>query len=284
MAVAISASVGAGGANRPADVRAIQQALNDLPPGSGGPVPPLKVDGICGPLTRAAILKFQQAHMGLAKDARVDRGGSTLSEINASLDPSLRAADPKSLAMESVPVSAFWTRLALAALNGPLVGNTRAALDTHFHTASGPKPEAHYLQFIRLNYTRVLHILEIAGQVFRSRSDAQATADQGVDPADGEPFPAYTFFAGSINFTRNFKPFKSGDGFGPMCRAAMVLHEPVHFIDRRADVNNDFYEHGSQYDSLTPEQAIHNPSSYVCFAEQITFGSDVRFGAGKPAQ
>jgi len=45
---------------------------------------------------------------------------------------------------------------------------------------------------------------------------------------------------------------------------------------------NDFYEHGKQYDTLTPEQAIHNPSSYVSFAEHIFYRKDERFGAGRP--
>ena len=64
----------------------------------------------------------------------------------------------------------------------------------------------------------------------------------------------------------------------------MVLHEPVHFVDQLANIPNDIFEHSPQYPNITPEVAIHNPSSYVCFAQQIFFGSDTRFGAGKPSQ
>ncbi len=282
MAVTITASVGLNGNNRPADVMAIQKALNDIPASAGGANPKLVPDGQSGSKTRAAILHFQQVHLGLTKDSKVDPGGATLREMNGILDPNVLAADPKALAMTDMVISNIWANFALAALGGQLVGNTAAALETHFHLSKGKLPKAVYLQIIRTNYTRVISIFGKAAQVFRSRTDAQAVSDRGVDD-DGTPFPAYTFFQGSVNFTTSFKPFDGTDGFGPMCRAAMVLHEPVHFVDQLANRANDFYEHGLPYPNITPEQAVHNPSSYVCFAEQVTFGSDVRFGAGKPA-
>jgi len=282
MAVTINASVGLNGANIPADVLNIQNALNTIAQGSGGANPKLVPDGQCGAKTRGAILHFQQAHPGLAHDSRVDPGGSTLHEMNVLLDPSVAAADPKALALSDMTVSTIWANLALAAMNGALVGNTAAALETHFHLSKGHLPQSVYLAIIRQNYTRVLNVFSRASQVFRGRTDAQATADQGVDK-DGVPFPAYTFFQGSCNFTTSFKPFNGTDGFGPMCRSAMVLHEPVHFVDQLANNANDIYEHSAAYANISPETAVHNPSSYVCFAEQIAFGSDVRFGAGKPA-
>ena len=281
MTVTISASIGAGGINRAADVRAIQQALNDLPQGAGGPDPKLVVDGIAGPKTNAAILNFQRANIGVTQDSRIDPGGSTLRMLNARLDASVMGSDPKALALQTTVVSNSWASFALTALSGPLVGNSRTALDTHFHLDTGAQPEAVYLQTIRLNYTRVTSVFQRAAQIYRSRTDAEAASDRGVD-GSGVPFPAYTFFNASVNFTRTFRPFNGSVGFGPMCLAAMVLHEPVHYVDARATAANDFYEHGPQYATLTAEQAIHNPSSYVCFAEQIVFGSDVRFGAGNP--
>jgi peptidoglycan hydrolase-like protein with peptidoglycan-binding domain len=256
--------------------------LNDIDPSAGGALPKLVPDGQCGPKTRAAILHFQQAHLGLTQDSKVDPGGSTLREMNAILDPSLAAADPKTLALNDMVISNIWAQFALTAVNGLLVGNTAAALETHFHLSKGKLPQSVYLPIMKQNYQRVIAVFAKAAQVFRSRSDTQAKADQGVDKA-GVPFPAYTFFQGSINFTSTFKPFDDSAGFGPLCRAAMVLHEPVHFVDQLANNANDIYEHSPQYANISPETAVHNPSSYVCFAEQIMFGSDVRFGAGKPA-
>ncbi len=80
----ITASVGAGGANRPADVRTIQEMLNKALPAWGGPSPKLNPDGQCGPLTNAAIRRFQQVQLSTytAPDGRVDPGMRTLRRLN----------------------------------------------------------------------------------------------------------------------------------------------------------------------------------------------------------
>ncbi|MGO9596701.1 MAG: peptidoglycan-binding domain-containing protein [Isosphaeraceae bacterium] len=80
--IRISASVGEGGLNRPDDVRLIQSSLNDIDVEDGGPDPLLDVDGIAGPLTKSAIARFQQPHIGFA-DSRVDPDGPTLRALNA---------------------------------------------------------------------------------------------------------------------------------------------------------------------------------------------------------
>jgi peptidoglycan hydrolase-like protein with peptidoglycan-binding domain len=282
--VAITSSVGQAGINRKPDVEAIQTALNGISTFAGGPNPKLKVDGFIGPKTNGAILNFQKGNLGLTQDSRVDPNGSTLQRINFILDGTTN--DPKALAISCLPVSSFWTALALGSLPFPGAKNiapaTQAALETHFHLSNGKLSQAIYLSIIRQNYMLVQGVFARAAQIFRSRTDAQAKQDQGVDTS-GVPFPAYTFFHQSVNFTSTFHDWNGVDGFGPMCQSAMVLHEPVHFVDSFATAANDFYEHGPQYDHLTADQAVHNPSSYVCYAEQIAFGSDVRFGAGKPA-
>jgi hypothetical protein len=79
--IGISGSVGAGGFNKPDDVRVIQQALNEVDPGQGGADPKLKVDGWIGPKTIAAISKFQLANLGWA-DGRIDPHGPTLAKLN----------------------------------------------------------------------------------------------------------------------------------------------------------------------------------------------------------
>ena len=58
MAQSIAASVGRGGMNRTSDVKTIQDLLNRVGPMDGGPMTTLKVDGICGPMTTAAIQRF----------------------------------------------------------------------------------------------------------------------------------------------------------------------------------------------------------------------------------
>ncbi len=78
--VLISGSVGLGGRNLAADVKTVQAALNDEDPDDGGPVLKLAVDGIAGPLTRAAIEKYQRRWLGWA-DGRVDPDGPTIHQL-----------------------------------------------------------------------------------------------------------------------------------------------------------------------------------------------------------
>ena len=77
----IKGSVGRGGRNLPDDVKAIQNALNGKDVADGGPYPKLAVDGIVGPLTIAAIEKYQRRHLGWA-DGRVDPDGPTIHALN----------------------------------------------------------------------------------------------------------------------------------------------------------------------------------------------------------
>ncbi len=77
----------------------------------------------------------------------------------------------------------------------------------------------------------------------------------------------------------------TGAGFGPKCRAAMVLHEPIHFVDPKA--NFDVYEWGPEYTALSAERASHGASCYPFFAahvaERSTLPLGPRYGAGRPA-
>jgi peptidoglycan hydrolase-like protein with peptidoglycan-binding domain len=74
----ISASVGQGGKNTPADVTAVQNALNAKAKAG------LQVDGKCGPKTIAAISNFQKT-LGMPKpDGRIDPGRGTARALASS--------------------------------------------------------------------------------------------------------------------------------------------------------------------------------------------------------
>ncbi|MFO0890752.1 MAG: peptidoglycan-binding domain-containing protein [Isosphaeraceae bacterium] len=78
----ITQSVGKGGKNKCNDVRIIQYLLNHVPNEKGGTAnAPLKIDGKTGPITEAAILKFQSMN-SLATDSRVDPGGRAIKKLN----------------------------------------------------------------------------------------------------------------------------------------------------------------------------------------------------------
>lgn len=85
-AVGLGASVGEAGANASADVRIVQQRLNRVGSGHGGPESPLDEDGQCGALTKAAILRFQRSHPDLLNDGRVDPGKNTWKKLVALSD------------------------------------------------------------------------------------------------------------------------------------------------------------------------------------------------------
>lgn len=82
----LNASVGVGGVNREADVRLVQERLNRFV--ARLEIPPLDVDGDCGPKTRRAIEAFQHAVAGLqVPDGRVDPGGKTWTALDAAPPP-----------------------------------------------------------------------------------------------------------------------------------------------------------------------------------------------------
>ena len=83
MAKKLTASVGIGGVNRYYDTITVQNLLNNVPLASGGPVPVLKEDGLCGPKTKKAIQTFQLKQFGWSlADGRVDPGGPTHAKLN----------------------------------------------------------------------------------------------------------------------------------------------------------------------------------------------------------
>jgi lysozyme family protein len=74
--LAISAAVGQGGRNKPADVEAVQAKLNSV--GNYG----LKVDGKIGPKTIGAIKDFQKKNGMSSPDGRIDPKGFTERTLN----------------------------------------------------------------------------------------------------------------------------------------------------------------------------------------------------------
>lgn len=92
----ITASVGLRGFNRKDDVRTVQDLLNLVPHGEGGPLKKLDVDGICGRLTNGAIEKLQAHEWGWTRvDTRVDRDGPTWKVLLSYDKPAPVVAAPK---------------------------------------------------------------------------------------------------------------------------------------------------------------------------------------------
>ncbi|HYG39771.1 MAG TPA: caspase family protein [Cytophagales bacterium] len=91
----ISASVGKGGVNNPADVRMIQELLNQIPENDGGPAVPLDTDGLIGKKTIRAIEDYQEAQ-GLSVDGLITPDGFTFAALVSREIPVLGKNKPKS--------------------------------------------------------------------------------------------------------------------------------------------------------------------------------------------
>jgi hypothetical protein len=198
--------------------------------------------------------------------------------------------DPKTVAEQDKTTSVGWIIAALNVIQGyeiflksglpDLLGVQQfptTALAVHCNLSTGPSGARVYLSTIRMTSSNMSGALTRSGQIFRARTPAQAATDKGLDK-NGIPYPGYTFYNSSINCTQCFL------GYGPLGRAAMVLHETVHSVDNTATV--DYYEHGPQYSksgiTVRADQAIHNPSSFVAFGQHVFYCQDERFGAGRP--
>ena len=117
-ATEISASVGRGGVNRPADVLLVQQVLI-----ARGQTNLKSASGVCDADTVAAIIAFQAAFMR-TPDGRIDPGGTTWKNLAASYtgstsEPSASAASSGNGSAVTRPVSLPASRTMNAGLASP---------------------------------------------------------------------------------------------------------------------------------------------------------------------
>jgi hypothetical protein len=178
------------------------------------------------------------------------------------------------------------------------LGVFNAALATHFHVPPGASSSAKAaaVSQVLASFSGVAATLKQSATKFRFR-----TADEAISQDGNTTVPAaYSFFAGTINFTTGFVRR------GPMNRAASLLHESVHVIDDQSgssathipewyvtdaaadalglprQANNPAF--ATRYDLMTTSNALHNASSYAAFAQHVANGADTRFGEGHPNQ
>ncbi len=304
----------AGGASvkkRPPDddadaVRRIQNALvalgfplpKSFPAGAGG-----APDGLFGNETANAVVLFQKqvfAKDPSAWDGRV--GKNTLAEMDSRLPkgaappPGPRAVTMSALAERDKVTSLLWANAALGslatarlsfqtggagrpgAIQPPPLRIALQALETHFRLSTAVN-KLGTIDFIISVYKKAIHVLGASGQFFVDDTTSQ-------EALNGTPAHV-PFGTGKVNFTPAFRErTPAGAGFGPKCRAAMVLHEPVHVVDhpQASLAVNHVHEGSGAYATQPARNQIHNAHSYACFAQQCFFGSDTRFGIGKPEQ
>lgn len=193
---------------------------------------------------------------------------------------------PRRLAeREGKPIALRWIDAASAALKTrPEDALTRAALATAFKVDA---PDPAFVARVLESLERSRAVLERSASFFH---DVSARKAERLFRTKDIP-PAYAIGGRGVYFTPRFERHdpRTGRGFGPMCRAAMVLHESVHVFDPRSgepDVHVSEWDE-PRFSAQTPEQSLHNPSAYACFAAQIheerlDWPRDARFGAGRP--
>ena len=170
----ITASVGAGGKNVPADGIVIQVLLNLNRP---APLPQIAVDGAVGPGTAEAIREFQKRVMHLAApDGRVDPGGGTLRALRAGLPAFDPATALTPLVLKGIMPAARDAKVALYR-PGLLAGMARRHIDT-------PLRQAHFLAQLGHESMAFTYAEEIAsGAAYEGRADLGNT-----HPGDGTMF------------------------------------------------------------------------------------------------
>jgi len=195
---------------------------------------------------------------------------------------------PRELAEhEGKPIALAWIASAEAALLVPGDALTLASLAANFAWPRlAPDEQRRFVEGIAATYGLVRSVLERSAARFADVSERGARA---LFVGDGDIPPAYAIYGDRVYFTPRFARYDPAAkrGFGPKCRAAMVLHESVHLCDPRS---GEASLHISEWDEprfsgLAPEEAVHNPSAYASFAAQVhhrqlEWPVEARFGAG----
>ncbi|NVN93080.1 MAG: hypothetical protein HXX11_21135 [Desulfuromonadales bacterium] len=243
-------------------------------------VPPIlnyagKIDRIVGKKTVVALdkelpsRKVAPAPLSMSALAQRDRLTSiqwALAAINRLTETRMFLATPPPGQLQGFPP-----------LVPPNVGITLVALETHFHISTATITQIAFIDQVLDIYRKNLAILNNSNAFFIDDTTS-AEAAKGT--------PAHVPFGlGRVNFTPAFTERSGTAGFGPNCRAAMVLHEPVHIADHPAAsfVVNHVNENDQNYARQPAMKQLHNPHSYASFAQQVFFnGNDTRFGIGKP--
>ncbi|HET7121527.1 MAG TPA: hypothetical protein VFI17_09810 [Solirubrobacterales bacterium] len=190
--------------------------------------------------------------------------------------------DTKQLALDDVEQRSLpWVTAAVEAV-GPEGTSPPAGvlpqLQTHFRFQSASIGEAAALDQIRKTLTEARDALADMSQVKALTKREMKAREPGKYNA------ASTFPRGNPNEGTAISPeyrrwgFTGGssEGRGDELRAAIMIHEAVHFVDPNG--KDAATEAEKKYDTISADQAIHNPSTYATFARHVATEEELRFG------
>jgi peptidoglycan hydrolase-like protein with peptidoglycan-binding domain len=287
--------------NLDGDVRTIQESLNKIKKGAGGPAVPLDVDGKCGPKTKKAIVDFQLKQFGIkGADGVIEPGKQTIQRINQLLfsnlpvDPSVnqeiktKLVSHLDIVRRSIHAATTTLLLALSPSGGLDLGRGTANTRVDHHFALNTLSENRRDQAIR----DVLGVFNLYSSVLLMPGSLGAGAFE-ADPT-GDPRIAFTFsngffHKGEIEPKRNIpldRIFLGRRAFfaltdGEFC-AFIMLHEMAHFVGFPGGSfigdNGRGWFTDDTIKKLTADQRLHNADSYATFAVECRTGD-----SSKPA-
>lgn len=251
---AITRSVGAGGANLPADVTEIQRLLNLVPVAQGGPAPPFFTFGTCDAATLAAILRFQKTQVPAFADGRIDPGGPTLAKLNAlAAAPGPTPASPTGSLTDVTRargIARTWLTAVEPSITGfifsvgkgltPKQAPSLAFIEDAFHKhfklildaskknaahpnvkVFNPVTDTTFLPFIRTTFRGIFGVVINPGK-FDLITAATAVADGA---------PGIAAYVKATGGNIQVSPTFNSPTRGPNCQAAIVVHESTHVVD-----------------------------------------------------
>ena len=202
--------------------------------------------------------------------------------------PMMPAAQFQAMLNQDLATARTWVASAQAALAAYQIGLTTgihdaqwfatdAALLTHFHAQTHPGGIQAALSAILTTYNLVQVQLTTGTANITQVSKQQAVTHLG---SRDKYTRGYTFQNTATHLTPSYRPLDTIgnlglDGAGDKLRAAILIHETVHFVGNNPDSATEWQP---AYATLTAQQAITNPSSYATFAHHILTNEDLRFG------
>jgi len=253
-----------------------------------------------GPSTAAAVLAYKKNPrrniINRSYQTQADNivGRMTIAALDRELVGNQSRPLAKDLAVLDKPLTEGLIRNALKALNdiekdirilesgaSLSLGTPRwDALQKHFHlqfqisSSLGRALTKDDLTFIKRNYQEAANVLNNSAFSF----------DNGPPVKPGSAASG-SFDQKKIFFSPLYKDFDTPDGkqIGPNSRAAIVIHESIHLVDNLSgdDTKTHISEFDPRYETMSADNARHNPSSYATFAWHVTRGHDQsRFGLG----
>jgi hypothetical protein len=216
---------------------------------------------------------------------------------------------PRELAeIEGKPIALSWIDAALVALReylewlaGGDEPNARvlveSALATNFSLREPPAiagslakvKRVAFVWIILGTFARAREVIAASARFFAGVSEEEA---RGFFPRPAGLPPAYAIYGVGVFFTPAFASYDAtnGMGFGPLCRAAMLVHESIHVIDRMSGLPEIHISEWQEpaFSEQTARESLHNPSAYASFAAQVhdralEWPVAVRYGAGRAA-